>query len=144
MLSRAAIILTLCLAIVIGMVGSGQVVEAQQASLEEEFGAAAEEYDVPKELLKAISYVNTRWEMPSPQASDYEDSEPREGDPEARGAYGLMSLYDNPARDTLGRAAELTGLSEEQIKTGRAANIRGGAAVRRCWRTYREPRNSPI
>jgi N-acetylmuramoyl-L-alanine amidase len=68
--------------------------------------------------------VNTLWEMPPPDASDYE-----EGDPEGRGAYGIMQLVRNPERDTLGRAASLTGLSVEELKTSRAANVRGGAAV---------------
>jgi hypothetical protein len=35
----------------------------------------------------------------------------------------------NPWEDTLGEAARLTGLSEDQLENDRAANIRGGAAV---------------
>jgi N-acetyl-anhydromuramyl-L-alanine amidase AmpD len=112
-----------------GMVGSDKVVEAQQASLESEFQAAAEESGVPKELLKAMGYVNTRWEMPPPKASDYEGSEPREGEPEARGDYGLMQLTQNPSKNTLGKAVELTDLSEGELKTSRPANVRGGATV---------------
>ena len=123
------ILLSLCLAATIGFAGSGASVEAQQNSLEGEFSQASEEYGVPKELLKAMGYVNTRWEMPPPGASDYEKSNPKEGEPEARGNYGIMSLYQNPEKDTLGKAAELTGLSKEDLKTDRNANIRGGAAV---------------
>src|SRR3712207_1596670 len=40
-----------------------------------------------------------------------------------------MQLLHNPSRDTLGRAASLTGLSEEELKSDRAANVRCGAAV---------------
>ncbi len=40
-----------------------------------------------------------------------------------------MQLIQNPSRDTLGDAARLTGVTEEQLKTARAENIRGGAAV---------------
>jgi hypothetical protein len=40
-----------------------------------------------------------------------------------------MQLVRNPAQDTLGRAASLTGLSVEELKTSRAANVLGGAAV---------------
>jgi N-acetylmuramoyl-L-alanine amidase-like protein len=75
-------------------------------------------------LLLAMGYVNTLWEMPPPEASDYE-----EGDLHGRGTYGIMQLVRNPSRDTLGRAAVLTGLSVEELKSSRAANIRGGAAV---------------
>ncbi|CAN5529299.1 hypothetical protein BH24ACT22_BH24ACT22_08930 [soil metagenome] len=70
-----------------------------------------------------MSYVNTRWEMP-PSASDYEQA-----DPEGRGNYGIMALVQNPSRDTLRRAASLTGLSEDQLKNDRASNIEGGAAL---------------
>lgn len=126
---RVITLFFLGLVVVAGLAGPGADAEASQGSLEEEFGRAAEEYGVPEELLKAMGYVNTRWEMPPPEASDYEAGEPGEGDPEARGNYGIMSLYKNPGRDTLGRAARLTGLSEEELKTDRAANIRGGAAL---------------
>ncbi|HET7478841.1 MAG TPA: peptidoglycan recognition family protein [Rubrobacteraceae bacterium] len=103
---------------------AGKVLAQTGSSLVLEFEAAATEYNVPKELLLAMGYVNTRWEMPPPEASNYEA-----GDIEGRGYYGIMQLMQNPSRDTLGRAASLTGLSEEELKTNRAANVRGGAAV---------------
>lgn len=93
-------------------------------SLEEEFRSAADEYGVPTELLLAMGYVNTLWEMPSPETTPYV-----EDDIHGRGAYGIMQLYKNPWSDTLGRAAYLTDFSEEELKGERAANIRGGAAV---------------
>jgi hypothetical protein len=93
-------------------------------SLEAEFRFAAAKYKVPKELLMAMGYVNTLWEMPPQEASDYVP-----GDLHGRGTYGIMQLVQTPWEDTLGRAAALTGLSEERLKTERAANIRGGAAV---------------
>ncbi len=104
-------------------VGAGQA-HAEQASLADEFGHASQEYGVPKELLLAMGYVNTRWEMPPPSASDYEAD-----DPEGQGNYGVMALMKNPSMDTLDKAASLTGLSRDQLKTDRAANVRGGAAV---------------
>jgi N-acetyl-anhydromuramyl-L-alanine amidase AmpD len=93
-------------------------------SLEREFRSASEEYGVPVEVLSAMSFVNALWEMPPPDASPYV-----EGDLHGRGAFGIMQLYQNPWTDTLGRAAGLTGISEEELKRDRAANIRGGAAV---------------
>jgi hypothetical protein len=92
--------------------------------LQAEFELAAKDNNVPVELLLAMGFVNTLWEMPPPEASSYQ-----EGDPEGRGAYGIMQLVQNPSRNTLGRAAELTGLSEDELKNSRAANVRGGAAV---------------
>jgi len=71
-----------------------------------------------------MGYVNTLWEMPPPSASAFEP-----GDLHGRGTYGIMQLVQNPSRDTLGKASEITGLSEEELKNDRAANVRGGAAV---------------
>jgi hypothetical protein len=103
---------------------SGRVLAQTRTSLKSEFRSVAAKYKVPKELLFAMGYVNTLWEMPPPEASDYEP-----GDLHGRGAYGIMQLVQTPWEDTLGRAASLTGLSEERLKTERAANIRGGAAL---------------
>jgi hypothetical protein len=110
-------------ALLLGTTG-GRLLAQTGSSLKAEFESAAAEYEVPVELLLAMSYVNTLWEMPPPEASDYQ-----EGDPEGRGAYGIMQLVQNPLQDTLGRAASLTGLSEEELKNNRAANVQGGAAV---------------
>jgi hypothetical protein len=110
-------------AVLLGTAG-GRVLARTKSSLKAEIESAAEEYDVPVKLLMAMGYVNTLWEMPPPDASDYE-----EGDPEGRGAYGIMQLVQTPSRDTLSRAASLTGHSEEELKNSRKANVRGGAAV---------------
>lgn len=113
-------------AVLLGTAGAtgGRVLAQAGSSLVAEFEAAAQEHGVPRELLLAMGYVNTMWEMPPPEASAY-----REGDIHGRGTYGIMQLVQNPWEDTLGEAARLTGLSEEQLKNDRAANIRGGTAV---------------
>ena len=103
---------------------SGQVLAQTRTALKSEFEAAAAKYMVPKVLLMAMGYVNTLWEMPPPGASDYVP-----GDLHGRGTYGIMQLVQTPWEDTLGRAAHLTSLSEERLKSARAANVRGGAAV---------------
>jgi hypothetical protein len=105
-------------------VTGSRVLAREASSLMAEFEFAATEYGVPQELLLAMGYVNTMWEMPLPEVSAY-----REGDIHGRGTYGIMQLVQNPWEDTLGEAARLTGLPEEQLKNNRAANIRGGAAV---------------
>ncbi len=98
--------------------------DSERSELMREFTDAAKEYGVPAGVLMAMGYVNTRWEMPPPELSAYED-----GDPHGWGGYGVMALVQNPSTNTLAEAAELTGLSEEELKTDRAANIRGGAAL---------------
>ncbi len=111
----------------LGVTGSGNVLAQEPSpgsSLVEEFEKAAAEYGVPKGLLMAMGYVNTRWEMPPPEASNYE-----EGDIHGWGGYGIMHLVKNPSADTLGAAAELTGIPEDTLMTDRGANILGGAAL---------------
>ena len=71
-----------------------------------------------------MGYVNTHWEMPPPQASDYE-----EGELDGKGTYGIVALVRNPSADTLGEASQLTGISTEKLKTDRRSNIFGGAAL---------------
>ncbi len=112
----------------LGSLGSGVTLAQERPSpsftLVAEFEKAAEEYGVPAEVLMAMGYVNTRWEMPPPEANEYE-----KGDLHGWGSYGIMALVQNPFSDTLGEASRLTGIAEDELKTSRAANIRGGAAL---------------
>jgi len=111
----------------LGITGSGSVLAREPSSspqLVEEFEKAATEYGVPKGLLLAMGYVNTRWEMPPPEASEYEP-----GDLHGWGGYGIMHLVKNPSADTLGAASELTGIPEDELKTDRRSNVLGGAAL---------------
>jgi len=80
-----------------------------------EVSAASAEFGVPEELLIAMGYVNTCWET-----YDY---------PSIDGGWGVMHLVQNESQDTLGEASGLTGVSTEQLKTDRAQNLRGGAAL---------------
>ncbi len=108
----------------LGVAGELVAQPAPERSLVAEFQEAAGKYDVPVELLLAIGYVNTRLEMPPPEASNYEP-----GNPHGRGAYGIMQLVQNDTADTLGEASKLTGIPEETLKTDRKSNILGGAAL---------------
>ena len=102
----------------------GRVLAQAHSSLKAQFENAARKYKVPVELLLAMGYYNTLWEMPPQSASAY-----RKGDPAGRGDYGIMQLTQNPSRNTLGEAAKLTGLSKARLKNDRSANIEGGAAL---------------
>ncbi len=53
----------------LGPTGAHSVLAQEGSSLVVEVEEAAEKYRVPKELLLAVGYVNTHWEMPPPQAS---------------------------------------------------------------------------
>src|SRR5690606_19040411 len=80
-----------------------------------EFERAGEEFAVPVSLLKAVGYIESRWEMVEGQV-EFED----------RGAvFGTMALRD----DNLARAAELLDVDIDAIKTDRETNIRVAAAL---------------
>jgi hypothetical protein len=121
-------------AALLGIMGSGSALAQTGSSLVEEFEAAARASGVPLALLLAVGYANSRWEMPPPEAGDYEP-----GDIHGMGGYGVMRLRDAPGSDTLGRAAELTNIPEEELKADRAKNILGGAAVISALRGEEKP-----
>ncbi len=107
----------------LGTVGASRA-RALQGSLISDVKTASEEYGVPAELLLAMGYVNTLWEMPSQRLGDYDP-----GNIHGMGGYGIMRLREDPETDTLAKAAGLTGISREDLESDRAANIKGGAAV---------------
>ena len=99
------------------------------------FQAAASTYGVPVSVLKGVSYMESRWDNHG-------------ASPSTSGGYGPMNLTDlsvpasdgkgdgsiirsvgPPAFHTADRAARLTGLSVQQVKTDADANICGGAAL---------------
>lgn len=87
----------------------------QQTTLDARFAAAAAEFDVPVELLKAIGYTETRWEM-------VKGEEEFEGMPPA---FGIMALRG----ERLAKGAALARVSEAQVRTDAAANLRAAAAL---------------
>ena len=80
-----------------------------------EFASAAKEFDVPVQLLQAIGYVETQWQMIAGE-EEFAGQDP---------AFGVMALRG----DRLARATELAGETVADVKTGRRANIRAGAAL---------------
>ena len=118
----------------------GAEASSDAGSRERAFAAASAEYGVPRAVLEAVSYAQTRWDFNPGHSTS--------------GGYGPMHLVDadlgspveakglgeaapaaaaahasTPVADTLGRAARLTGLDEEALRTDELANIRGGAAL---------------
>ncbi|MEN5074467.1 peptidoglycan recognition family protein [Isoptericola cucumis] len=99
------------------------------------FAAASEATGVPAALLKAVSWMESRWDQHA-------------GVPSTDGGYGVFNLADHapaapdgagkggvkgePARGTtseLDRAAALTGLTADRIKADAGANVCAGAAL---------------
>lgn len=83
--------------------------------LADAFDAAATAYDVPRDLLVAVAYAETRLDG-------------HRGEPSASGGYGMMHLA-GPALD---QAAALTSRPVEEVRKDDAANVAGGAAVLRA------------
>ncbi|WP_220503159.1 N-acetylmuramoyl-L-alanine amidase [Microbispora sp. H10885] len=94
------------------------------------FAAAARDTGVPEPLLKAVSYMLSRWDDHS-------------GRPSADGGYGVFDLSDRTpgpgtgadkgrvaeAKSQITRAAELTGLTADALRRVPNAGVCGGAAL---------------
>ncbi|MEZ4449476.1 MAG: hypothetical protein R3B09_08350 [Nannocystaceae bacterium] len=93
-------------------VDAGQIV---LQGLEDDFKVAAEEFDVPVEILKGVGYAETQWQM-------IVGEEEFEGMPPA---FGLMALRG----DNLLSAAALAEVTDVEAKFDTRANVRAGAAL---------------
>ena len=88
---------------------------APLSELDKAFEEAADEFDVPASLLKAIGFVETRWQMVEGQ-EEFEGVSP---------AYGVMALRG----DRLKRGAGLAGVSAEEVMFDALSSIRAAAAL---------------
>ena len=131
---------------------------ADGSDRQQAFAAAAQEFGVPVDVLLGVSYLESRWDanagLPSTSAGygpmHLTDAAtvaalpiaPEEGGPaeDARGDDSRPAKAEievpsaDPAPDaaalqTIDRAAALTGLSKEELRSDPVANIRGGAAL---------------
>jgi hypothetical protein len=78
---------------------------------------AADEFRVPLPLLKAVGYVETRFDPPVEGTID-------------RG-FGVMKLVERDDVNQIAEAAALLGVAPEQVKSDVQTNIRGAAALLR-------------
>jgi hypothetical protein len=96
------------------------------------FEKAAQEFKVPADVLKGVSFAETRWDhltWPPGETVSPETGMPR--------PYGIMSLWDNQFfGHSLLEAAKLIGKDPEELKQDPLQNMRGAAALLR--KTYDE------
>ena len=89
------------------------------------FEKAAQEFNVPADVLKGVAFAETRWEhlrWPPGETVSPENGMPR--------PYGIMSLWDNEFfGHTLIEAAKLIGKDPEELKKDPLQNMRGAAAL---------------
>ncbi|WP_406165297.1 N-acetylmuramoyl-L-alanine amidase [Streptomyces sp. NBC_00996] len=149
-IASAALLLPL-----LGAAPSSTAAQAPSAQLQRAFADAAAEYHVPQSVLLAVSYLQSRWDahagapsvsggygpmhLTDARTAIVEAPHHSEGTEDARGDSSRAALLPDakvpenselPARlKTLTKAAELTGLSAERLRTDAAANIEGGAAL---------------
>ncbi|HEX2718863.1 MAG TPA: N-acetylmuramoyl-L-alanine amidase [Gemmatimonadaceae bacterium] len=92
---------------------------AAPEGLQRTFAAAGTEFGVPPELLAAIGWNETRWEMV------------HGGDefPGVPAAHGIMALRG----DRLAEGARLAGVSLDEARSDEAANVRAAAALLDSW-----------
>jgi len=85
------------------------------------FDDAAREFDVPRTLLEALAWAESRWHPPLPQTASHHGL-PR--------SYGIMGLRDDPHFGrSLRLAAALLGMPSRQLTLDTHSNIRGAAAL---------------
>ncbi|MFE0518336.1 N-acetylmuramoyl-L-alanine amidase [Streptomyces sp. NPDC058954] len=150
-LATAALLLPL-----LGAAPAPSTAESSSGSLQRAFAAAAAEYHVPQSVLLGVSYLQSRWDAHegAPSVSGgygpmhltdarsalaTAASHHGQGTEDARGDSARAALHPDvqvpadselPARlRTLPKAAELTGIPAEQLRTDEAANVTGGAAL---------------
>src|SRR6266487_1399208 len=104
---------------VAGMAAEQAAPVARASPLDSLFQAAGTEFDVPPAVLKAIGWVETRWQM-------VEGREEFAGRPPV---FGLMALGGT----ALERGAALAGVSVEAARRNPTANIRAAAALLRAY-----------
>ncbi|XIG73769.1 N-acetylmuramoyl-L-alanine amidase [Streptomyces sp. SGAir0957] len=149
-LATAALLLPL-----LGAAPPGAAGNDTQAGLQGAFAAAAAEYRVPQSVLLGVSYLQSRWDahdgapsvtggygpmhltdartaIADTLAHDHAEGDARGDDSRDPLKASRAVPLDNqlPLRlRTLPRAAELTGLPAERLRSDSAANVRGGAAL---------------
>ncbi|WP_396169836.1 N-acetylmuramoyl-L-alanine amidase [Flavobacterium sp.] len=91
------------------------------ATFEKYFAKAAQEYNVPVEILKAMAQVQSNWaQLP---ASFY-------------GSYGVMGLIENDQTQQISLAAKISGISKQLIMDKPEANIKAAAALLAFYKKY--------
>ncbi len=119
---------------ILAIAAMGSSASATPSSLQSAFNGAAAEFQVPVNVLLAVSYTVTRWESPSaPSAGAFgpmqlvDSANPAIAD--AKGDESAHALQSPSVGPTVAAAAYATGASATDLKTNAKQNIRGGAAL---------------
>ncbi|MFF1450367.1 N-acetylmuramoyl-L-alanine amidase [Streptomyces sp. NPDC058274] len=139
----------------LGVAPSDSAEQSASKGLQSAFATAAAEYHVPQSVLLGVSYLQSRWDthagapsvsggygpmhLTDARTAIAEAPHHSEGTEDARGDSSRATLLPDtkvpetsqlPARlKTLTKAAQLTDLPAERLRTDAAANVEGGAAL---------------
>jgi hypothetical protein len=139
----------------LGVAPSDSAEQSSSKGLQSAFATAAAEYHVPQSVLLGVSYLQSRWDthagapsvsggygpmhLTDARTAIAEAPHHSEGTEDARGDSSRATLLPDtkvpetsqlPARlKTLTKAAQLTDLPAERLRTDAAANVEGGAAL---------------
>ncbi|MFD5316737.1 N-acetylmuramoyl-L-alanine amidase [Streptomyces sp. NPDC127098] len=108
------------LTLVAGTAGAAAAHGPGTGPMNDAFTRAADVYGMPRDLLVAVGYGQTRLDG-------------HQGRPSQAGGYGVMHLVENPVQQTLALAAELTGTDRDELRHDQGDNIMGAAAVLRSY-----------
>jgi N-acetyl-anhydromuramyl-L-alanine amidase AmpD len=131
MRSRPSLLVVPVVAVLLGSCVGGPVDPATFAgavTLDDALTRAATAYEVPRDLLAAVAWSETRFDNPV-AADEHADGVEGEGGGHALPELGPLHLRTTPTADTLARARALLGVSEESLRTNTGLGVAGAAAV---------------
>jgi N-acetyl-anhydromuramyl-L-alanine amidase AmpD len=119
------------MAVLLGSCVNGPVDPATFASavtLDDALTRAATAYEVPRDLLAAVAWSESRFDNPV-TAAEHADGSEGEGGGHNLPELGPLHLRSTASVDTLARARALLGVSDEALRTNTGLGVAGAAAV---------------
>jgi len=93
--------------------------------------AAADEADVPAEILAALAWSETALIAPTHNADADVGNDSHDGDVHVPRAFGVMGLPERGSTRTIARGAELLGVEVDAVKRDDTQNVRAAAIMLR-------------
>ena len=102
---------------------------AGAVTLDDAITRAAAAYEVPRDLLAALAWSETRFDNPVVADEHGPAEDPASQDAHGPPELGPLHLRATPARDSVARARALLGVSDEALRTNTGLGVAGAAAV---------------
>lgn len=118
------------LALLVGSCVDGPVdpaVFASAVTLDDAISRASTAYEVPRDLLAAVAWAETRFDNPVVADNHHQGGD--QGDAHGQAEFGSLHLRAGGAIDTLSRARALLGVGDAALRTNTGLGVAGAAAV---------------